>query len=305
MQVFFIMAGMTSSSSRSLYEQIRQKSKRLLFPYFIYGIILLCAGVLLPTHAEFGRGLLALLYGRYSVYPPSMDAHIPLLQSCGFLSPLWFLPCIFLSYVLLAWYDCSRFPSLIVLLSIAVSVVTPLLPILLPWGIEMAFIGFLLMLFGRTIRPLLLESPTKFSRAFFEQLGLWLGCAALYVLLWGIASPVNMSLSEICNSNVVFPLHFVYFCLLGICETFFFTLFFRTIQTTITTKSLAYIGRQALRLLIIHLFIGECVYYLVSKLDMPTIIPFGCAILSILLINSILDRLSKRISIHLAWTQYL
>ena len=306
MQVFFVMAGITAPiSSCSFIEHIYKKSKRLIFPYFFYGISLLCVGVLLPTRAEFGKGLLGILYGRYSVFPPEMDIHIPMLQACGFLSPLWFLPCIFLAYVLLAWYDHSKYPYLIIILSIIVGICTPLLPILMPWSIEMAFVGFLLMLGGRVLKPILLPSTNQSNQTFLRQIGLWIGCAAIYILIWKIASPINMSISEMGNSSILFPFRFIFFYLLGICEALFLSLFFRTMQTTFLTKGIAYIGKQALRLLCIHLFIGEGIYYLISSLEWPMIASFSCALTVILLVNYALDKLWNQLDKYLAWGKYL
>lgn len=295
MQVFFVMAGITAvAKSCSFREQIGQKAKRLLVPYFFYGIVFLLLGVILPTQADLGKGALGLLYGRYTLYPPYVEANIPLLQACGYLSPLWFLPCIFISYMLLAWYDRSRFPYLIVLLAIAAGIVTPLLPILLPWSIEMSFVGFLLMLFGRLLRSQLLVPPFKLGKAFVFRLLIWLGCAAVYLTAWKIDAPVNMSLSQMGNITMYFPLRFVFFCLLGISETLFLALFFRALYSSFLTKTIAYVGRQALRLMCIHLFIGQGVFYLLANRGVPLAVTFACALAVIFIANYILDSLFSR-----------
>lgn len=290
MQVFFIMAGITSIiSNRSFKEQILQKSKRLLLPYAVYGIILIILGVILPANISLRKGLLGLLYGRCSIYPPSMASNFPLLQACGYLLPFWFLPCIFVSYVLLAWYDHSQRPYIVVILAIIVGIVSPLLPILLPWSIEMAFIGFFLMLCGRFIQRWFLTSTTYNSKTFFKQLLLGLGCIMAYMTVWHIDGPVNMSLSEIGNATMPFPFRFPFFCLLGICETIFLSLFFHAIQSSFITRSMAYIGRHALRLLCIHLFIGTCVYFLLANWNLPKGVVFACAIMTILLVDYFIE----------------
>lgn len=290
MQVFFVMAGVTSlASSRSLREQLMQKSKRLLVPYAFYGIILLLAGVILPTQAEFGKGLLGLLYGRYSLYPLSVDSNIPLLQACGYLAPFWFLPCIFLSYVLMAWYDHSRYPYLLIVLAVIVGIVTPLLPVLLPWCIEMSFVGFLLMLCGRALRHVILEDSAKPKSSLWLLLMIWIGCAVVYAGAWWLNGPVNMSLNLMGNTAVFFPFRVVFFCLLGVSEAVFFSLSFRAIQPVVVTRCFAYVGRQALRLMCIHLFIGQGVYYLLADKELPMALTFACAIGVVFLINFLLD----------------
>ena len=297
MQVFFVMAGLTSfASTRSFKEQIIRKSKRLLVPYAIYGIVLLLFGALLPTHANIGHGALGLLYGRYTLFPPTTETNVPLLQACGYLAPFWFLPCIFLSYILLSWYDHSRYPYLVIILAILVSILTPLCPILLPWCMEMAFVGFLLMLCGRAMRPILLKVPTRLSRAFFLQFLLWLGCAVVYMLVWRIDGPINMSLSQMENMSVLYPFRFLFFCVLGICEAIFVSICFRTISSNIVTRSFSYIGRQALRLMCIHLFVGQGVFFILSKTQCPMAVTFTCSIGVIFFVNWLLDYSLQRIA---------
>lgn len=290
MQVFFVMAGITSVPSTLIFRKyIYQKSKRLLIPYVFYGIVLLLLGAILPTHIELSKGFLGILYGRYSIFPPSIDNNIPLLQACGYLSPFWFIPCIFLSYVLLDWYDHSKRPITIIVLAIVVSCFTPLLPILLPWSIEMAFIGFLLMLCGRAVRSTLLEAPARSDRRFYIHLFIWIACIIVYMIAWKVDGPINMSLSEIGNTTIPFPFRFLFFSLLGISETVFLSICFKTIQESILTRCMAYVGRHALRLLCIHLFIGECVYFLLAEYSLPKFISFGCAVVVIFVVDYILE----------------
>ena len=306
MQVFFVMAGVTAvASSLPWRERIIQKSKRLLLPYAFYGIGLLCIGLILPTQADVKNGLLGLLYGRYTLYPPSIEPNFPLLQSCGYLSPLWFLPCIFLSYVLLEWYDHSRRPYLIVMLSITVGIATPLLPILMPWSIEMAFVGFLLMLCGRWMRPLVIKKSEKPDSTDLFQWLLGIGCAVLYGFVWWNDAPINMSLSQMGNSEVFFPIQCVLFIILGVCEALFLSVLFCSFPTSIITRSAAYIGRQAMRLMCIHLFIGQGMFYVLARWDVPFAVSFCCALIVILLINFLLDRLLKRTCLRDSWAQYL
>ncbi len=292
MQVFFIMAGLTSSvSAKTFRNQVAQKSIRLVLPYCFYGIILLLLGAILPKHMDLGNGLLGLLYGRYTLFPPSIEPNISLLKACGYLSPLWFLPCIYVSYILLAWYDRARYPEMIVAMAVIVGIISPLFPILMPWSIEMSCVGFLLMLLGRALRPILLNSSEQGKHELWGQIVLVIGCMGIYIAAWLLDGPVNMSISQMGNTKIFFPLQVVFFCLLGGSEAIVLSILFKAIQTSIITRSVAYIGRQALRLLCIHLFIGEAVYYLFAGRDVPMVVTFACALAVILLINYVLDRL--------------
>ena len=288
MQVFFVMAGITSIHSiRSFQEQMISKSKRLLLPYAFYGVLLLVFGGILPKHIDVGNALLGLLYGRYTIFPPSAETNFPLLQACSYLSPLWFLPCIFFSYVLMAWHDLSKRSYLIVLWALCVGVATPLLPILLPWSLEMTFAGFLLMLCGRGMRRLLLDQPALLGKP-FPLLLLWLGSAVVYMTAWKLDGPVNMSLSIMGAENMLFPFRIIFFGLLGLSEALFLSLLFRTLKGTMVTRVFAYVGRHALRLLCIHLFIGECVYFLLTD-RLPQPISFTCALTVIFLTDFLLE----------------
>lgn len=296
MQVFFVMAGITSvASSLTFREQISQKSRRLLLPYALYGIVLLVLGVILPTQISFGKGLLGLLYGRYSLFPLSAESNIPLLQACGYLAPFWFLPCIFLSYMLLSWYDHSMQPKVVVIIAIIVCCTTPLLPILLPWSIEMSFAGFLLMLCGRELRGAFLHK-TKLLNNSYPLVLIWIGSAIIYMIAWKLDGPVNMSLSIMGTENMPFPLHIIFFVLLGLSEALFMSLSFMALHKSFITRIFAYIGRHALRLLCIHLFLGECVYFLLTDVHLPQIVRFMCALSVIFLADFILEHFSSLIS---------
>lgn len=289
MQVFFVMAGYTSlGTKRTFIEQLANKSKRLLIPYAFYGIVLILLGAMLPSHIDIGKGLLGLLYGRYSVFDPTIENPVPLLQSCSYLSPLWFLPCIFLSYVLLAWYDHSRHPYIVVLLALIMGCLTPFLPILLPWSIEMAFVGFLLMLCGRAMceQQLLERSDQP-----LVKISIALACVAIYMICWYIDGPVNMSLSDMGNEHMPAVFSVLFFVLLGISEAFFFSICFREWKESWVTRCFSYIGRHALRLLCIHLFIGQSVYFVLDTFHLPMVVRFMCALIVILITDYIIRTL--------------
>lgn len=289
MQVFFVMAGYTSlGTKRTILEQIAIKSKRLLIPYAFYGIVLILLGAMLPSHTDIGKALLGLLYGRYSVFDPAIENHIPLLQACGYLSPFWFLPCIFLSYVLLAWYDHSRYPFIVVLLALIMGCLTPFLPILLPWSIEMAFVGFLLMLCGRAMRE---QQLLERSDQPLIKITITIVCVAIYLMCWYIDGPVNMSLSDMGNGHIPSVFKVLFFVLLGISEALCFSICFREWKESWVTRCFSYIGRNAVRLLCIHLFIGQSVYFVLDTFHLPMAVNFTCALMLLLIIDYIIQKL--------------
>lgn len=105
MPIFFVMAGFTSKSVCGYSEAIKKKAKRLLVPYFVYGLLLIVASSLLFGNTNMTQALLGLAYGRYSLFPECAGNVVPLLKGCLDVCPFWFLPCMFLAYLLLIIYD--------------------------------------------------------------------------------------------------------------------------------------------------------------------------------------------------------
>lgn len=105
MPIFFVMAGFTSKSVCGYSEAIKKKAKRLLIPYFVYGLLLIVASYLLFGNTNMMQALLGLAYSRYSLFPEGAENVVPLLKGCLYVCPFWFLPCMFLAYLLLIIYD--------------------------------------------------------------------------------------------------------------------------------------------------------------------------------------------------------
>ena len=100
MAFFFVLSGFTYSHKLPAKGEIVKKAKRLLIPYFIYGLIgavLICDLNL----AELLHELSGLFYSRYYYLRPVGDHCSHFSQ----ISPMWFLPCMFLSYVWVVFYS--------------------------------------------------------------------------------------------------------------------------------------------------------------------------------------------------------
>ena len=165
--IFFVAAGFTTTSMTS--EQISRKAKRLLVPYFVYavGLGLIALGATCwknGSGAGFGHRILLLLsgiaYGRHSVFRDGSGIG---LNHFG-IAPLWFLPALFLSFVLLFLFDklpkCLQFPYTIGLL--AGTILATRLQIYLPWSIDLAPIGMFLLATGRFLRKTTAPIQTGF-----------------------------------------------------------------------------------------------------------------------------------------------
>lgn len=129
--------------------------------------------------------------------------------------------------MLLTCYDHSRYPNVIVGIAIIIGMLTPIIPILLPWNIEMAFVGFLLMLCGRILRTLLLDSEDKkFNKPLLIYALIMVGSIGIYFLVCKINGIPNMSLSQMGGTKVFFPFRVFFFSLLGISEALFLSLYY-------------------------------------------------------------------------------
>lgn len=134
MQVYFVIAGITYSDRQE--ETFRQfalkKAKRLLLPYAVYGAALwiidcICEKLTIP---EIMRGWAGVIYARHCLYL-YQGHHDNLLLLDNLNGQLWFLPAIFISYILF-WFIVKadkKARPIIIVGYIAVNIVTSFLPI--------------------------------------------------------------------------------------------------------------------------------------------------------------------------------
>lgn len=145
--VFFVLAGYTYETKEQSYGSfVKVKAKRLLMPYFIANIMLVCLFVIkdLLMTGSLARvrlaGLLGWLYARNQLYVSGHESNVyfyPYLNA-----PTWFLPALFLSLILFDGLmrvmkkEQRNIGVVVMMLFLAQIVYRFFVPVLLPWSID-------------------------------------------------------------------------------------------------------------------------------------------------------------------------
>lgn len=264
MGTFFILSGYTAKKE-IISSGIKKKSKRLLIPYFFYGII----SILFITSNQIIHGnweytlkyIGGLIYSRYSIIP---------LQSERFTedsiilvnSPLWFLTTIFISYIYFYFYiniQQKIFKLLFIFTSFILSVIANEAKILLPWGIDISFICFLLLLYGYYYS----KYRNKFHYSLYKKLYLIIIASSLYYILVTYNGHINLSVRIYGNHGVLSIILFYCICII---ETHIFILITQS-MCSIITRTLAIIGKYSLRIMCIHIPLSYIELVIINKLN--------------------------------------
>ena len=292
MQMFFIASGLVCTFHRSTNDFIGNKAKRLLIPYFIYGIaILLCFCVI--GGAEFVKGMMGLLYGKCSLlsYPDFSDA-IALPKGTA---PLWFLLAMFTSYML-AMIINKRLKSWLLLLGFIVlqaGLVSQ--PYLLPWTLDLSIYFAFCILIG------------KYCKAYFlaeRRVPVFLIALVLYFVLTKINGSVNLSIREMGDYGLI---SLILSFLIGFLYTFLVAFICRKFEKTAILKILSVVGRQSLRLMCIHypimVLITDLLWHLHIQLD--TSLVFVIQLVSIGFVTMAVSYSLKALSPKFNYLKYL
>lgn len=148
--IYFILSGFTYRRKETLADDFIGKSKRLLIPFCIYSVFAVLTYAPFCSLVQILEGLGGQLYNRYSLYKFGAAEDIHRLSPES--TPMWFITCFFLSYVLFFIYDrikSIRNRTLAIILFIVLAAILSRLPFLLPWSIEVAFLGAVLIAIGQ------------------------------------------------------------------------------------------------------------------------------------------------------------
>lgn len=263
MGTFFILSGYTTKKE-TFNSGIKKKSKRLLIPYLFYGII----SILFITSNQIIHGnweytlkyIGGLIYSRYSITP---------LQSEDFTensiilvnSPLWFLTTMFISYIYFYFYiniQQKIFKLLFIFISLILSVITNEIRILLPWGIDISFTCFLLILYGYYYS----KYRNKFHISLYIRL-YFIIAIFLYYILVTYNGHINLSVRIYGNHGFFSIILFYCICII---ETHIFILITQSMRSIIT-RALAIIGKYSLRIMCIHIPLSYIEFVIINKFN--------------------------------------
>lgn len=243
--LFFVAAGYTFNPKSSFSEEIKKKIKRLITPYFFWGIIgvfITCLIVALEgEQIDFFGKILGLCYSRYSTSfrIESGLADVPMLKAAR-ISPMWFLTSLFTSFtavIPLLKVKSSKIRYWLILLYIIISIAMTHLPILLPWSIDTALVGALLIYWGT--KRVHLSSDVKS----FVLLTI------LYCGLLVFEKTNNFSVRQYGWHNA---LSVVPYIIVGIIEVDLMISFLKRFERTMLVVFLSKVGKCSLVLMCIH-----------------------------------------------------
>ncbi len=244
--MFFVISGLTFAVHKGVVQSIRSKCSRLLIPYFFYciSIVLIVFAFSLVSGKDYDivQNLLGVIYSRRSWVANDIIPEESLLLRGG-CSPLWFLTSLFTSLLLVyLWHALRRSRYLLVIYAL-LAVGGSMLPVLLPWSIDVAPLGALIIITGIQFRQqLCCATYDKWFPVVFIS----------YMVLCYVNGAGNMSIR--CygdHSALSIPLFFI----IAIGEYWLLSVFCRWTESTLFTKSMAYLGRSSLRLMCIHMFV--------------------------------------------------
>lgn len=183
---FFFVSGVTS---RYPNINLHKRSLRLLVPYFFYSFFYILLFSLRDRNAtELIKNVLGVIYGRISI---SKDINSSM--NIRFNIALWFLPTMYVAYVILKVLKNVEFIKSSFLLLIYSGLCT-MLPIILPWGLDIAPLCAWFILLGN-------KSKRYFEDKKIQKHSIVLNCTVvfgfvIYLSLVYINGNINLSISK-------------------------------------------------------------------------------------------------------------
>lgn len=267
MQLFFVLSGYVYKQGKSYKENVKRKAERLLIPYFSGSIALLIIYKILGrTSQETIFSGIGILYSRYCFY--NVES-ITDKENIFFLNiangATWYLTALFTAGVIYYWVIDACIESKkrcigCILSFLVVSMCLNKLPVLLPWSVDIAFSGAILMIIGT-----LLERKCDIRK--WKKRWIFL-IAVLYFVLATFNPGINISVRKYgAYGNGSIPL----FILIGICGSVLCMWIGTVLESVWIGKIFAYIGRNTVFILVFHMFILQIIETMVKKIvELPT-----------------------------------
>lgn len=305
MPLFFFAAGFTYKPSFSYLDTIKKKGKRLLTPWLVYGLLIyivelsysLVSHTFSMPHSL--KNLVGQLYMRSAFYWPYNNIlHGSLLTTN---SPMWFLCTLFCVFVYMTSYERCHRKWLFVSGLILLAFLTFHLPIQFPWGMELALVGTLIMLVAIRFKKNIIDRNREKITIMFVFVTI------CYCFLTYYNGPVDM-LRRSYGLHGYFSV--LIFFVQGILYSLTILSMCRLIEKTLMLKALAYVGRNSMRLLCIHIFIVEYTQILLKKTipsseDWSEYLMAGVYVMYVIGINEILNRLFVKYENQYAFLKWI
>lgn len=261
MPLFFLVSGYVfkEKENDSLETILKKKTKQLLIPYIVYmGILWVIYYIRYAIIMDISPDksikdmIIITLYSRYSYRPLEMENNIFFLDMDKvFNSPLWFLTCMFVSYIIfLIGIEIAKkynIKSYIVILScLLITIIFYQLNILLPWSIDTAFLGAAFILTGYYYKGRIkkIVESKKYMVIFLFLF--------IYIKLIQYNGSTNMSVR---NFGMQKNLSVFCFFLTGFIGTILLLWGCNVMSKIFFMKGIEYIGKYTLPIMAFHLII--------------------------------------------------
>lgn len=296
MPLFFLASGFVYSDYAG---SIARKLKLLLRSYLGWGCFYLLISILFMSCTHFklykiGVWISGISYSRFMIPAVRTDSTVLLFPHGA--APLWFLTCMAMSY--LAFIPLikanGRMLILFVLLYLVISSIFVFSPFLLPWSLDTAFIGALLLYTGYRFKYISIKRNLKML--------ILVTCALLYISLVYINGSGNMSIRD-------YGVHSIWsvllFPVIGVLGTICYSIFFILVEKSWLCRSFAFLGRMSLTIMCAHMFcimifnmvykfMTDGVYELSSMILLPVRLIF--VLLMCVVIHYLIVSIKKRIN---------
>ena len=294
--MFFIVAGFNLKKPQDTKAAIRNKFLRLLVPYFLYSFVLL----IIEHRLTFDTliQIMGIFYGRMSLFRENVDGNTSFLLIGN--APMWFLPCMFLSYlwVYLIYFRCktSIQKYSVGILFTDFSAILYFSPLMLPWSIDTSFLFAVLIIAGYELRDFFIQCKIHYIAI----------TLVLWFVLYHFFAGSNISIGSYGKFGVY---SIIPFAMIALCETYTLSGILQHIENTWIVKAIAYVGKHSLRLMCIHLVISMRIVPMLANVGVPLSNDSYASLILllgiILCIDAIIEIVMRRMKHRFAIAKYL
>ena len=294
--MFFVLSGMTFRERDNIPRDILRKVKRLLVPYAFYtlSIVALTAmmAIVVGKPYDIWHKLAGIAYSRRYITPTTDETAMLLNGGCA---PLWFMTSLFTAYLLVYLWQWSKHNTTVITLYLILAINAANIPCLLPWSIDMAALGAMLIITGT-------HYSTSLKSDSHDHW--WPLVLAVYIAMVWYNGSTNMSLSQYGDRGMA---SVVIFMVLAVMECWLISVVCRKIAHTKAESVLAYVGRHSLRLMCIHMFVWLTFKdMLLSRLgEMWHWALVIVALIVIFVANHLISKICERLKRHIPIAEYL
>lgn len=259
MPLFFFISGYLEKEACQPWKQeISKRARRLLIPYGIYGVVIAIYNTFYyyDATANIGRGILkkiiAIFYGNY-IFENNYE----------YIGTLWFLVCSFCVAVLLCIYKRITWKKYYVIIVGCIGFVLTYIEkkyqIRLPWCADISMVAFLFAVAGLECKKYMQHKEVK----------TWLSWGFLVVgIVAGIGNLRYMKCSgyEMLRTDMLYlnwgciPLFLMSAGLISMAMCLLFQKYYKH-----SIRILEYIGKNSLTIMVLHFYIGQCLWRLNDK----------------------------------------